>query len=150
MTDQTAIVIGCDHAAYERKEKLKAFLLKRGESVEDVGPHDNTSVDYPDYGISSPILNVPRGRQVAFRITSVDTDVIHSFWVPEFRVKQDAVPGRIAQLWFAAEKEGIYFGQCSELCGKDHGFMPIVLNVLPKAEYKAWVREQQNQRLAQN
>ena len=50
MTDQTAIVIGCDHAAYEMKEKLKAYLLKRGESVEDVGPHDNTSVDYPDYG----------------------------------------------------------------------------------------------------
>ena len=50
MTDQTTIVIGCDHAAYEMKEKLKAYLLKRGESVEDVGPHDNTSVDYPDYG----------------------------------------------------------------------------------------------------
>ena len=67
-------------------------------------------------------------------------DVIHSWTIPAFGVKQDAVPGRIAQLWFKAEKEGIYFGQCSELCGKDHAYMPITVKVVSQAEYDDWLK----------
>jgi cytochrome c oxidase subunit 2 len=66
-------------------------------------------------------------------------DVIHSWTIPAFGVKQDAVPGRLAQLWFKAEREGIYFGQCSELCGKDHAYMPITVKVVSEEAYQAWL-----------
>ena len=66
-------------------------------------------------------------------------DVIHSWTIPAFGVKQDAVPGRIAQLWFMAEKEGIYFGQCSELCGKSHAYMPITVKVVSQEVYDDWL-----------
>lgn len=80
---------------------------------------------------------VPVGATVVMQVTGAD--VIHSWTVPAFGVKQDAVPGRLAQLWFAAEQEGIYFGQCSELCGKDHAFMPITVKVVSQEEYDAWL-----------
>ena len=66
-------------------------------------------------------------------------DVIHSWTIPAFGVKQDAVPGRLAELWFKAEKEGIYFGQCSELCGKDHAYMPITVKVVSEEAYQEWL-----------
>ncbi|MCB5410125.1 cytochrome c oxidase subunit II [Pseudogemmobacter faecipullorum] len=80
---------------------------------------------------------VPVGAKVLLHITA--TDVIHSWAMPAFAVKQDAVPGRLAQAWFAAEREGIYFGQCSELCGKDHAYMPITVKVVSEQDYRAWV-----------
>lgn len=80
---------------------------------------------------------VPVGKTVVMNVTGAD--VIHSWTIPAFGVKQDAVPGRIAQLWFAAEKEGIYFGQCSELCGKDHAYMPITVKVVSEAAYEQWL-----------
>lgn len=80
---------------------------------------------------------VPVGATVVMTVTGAD--VIHSWTVPAFGVKQDAVPGRFAQLWFAAEREGIYFGQCSELCGKDHAFMPITVKVVDPAIYEEWL-----------
>jgi cytochrome c oxidase subunit 2 len=86
------------------------------------------------------MLTVPVGKKV--RILTTANDVIHSFWVPEFGVKQDAIPGFVRDTWFRAEKEGIYRGQCVELCGKDHGFMPIVVNVLSAEKYTAWVASQ--------
>ena len=67
-------------------------------------------------------------------------DVIHSWTIPAFGVKQDAVPGRLAQLWFKAEKEGVYFGQCSELCGKDHAYMPITVKVVSQEAYGEWLK----------
>jgi heme/copper-type cytochrome/quinol oxidase subunit 2 len=70
-------------------------------------------------------------------------DVIHSWTIPAFGVKQDAVPGRLAHLWFNAETEGVYFGQCSELCGKDHAFMPITVRVVSPEAYEAWIAEAQ-------
>ncbi|MBC7138391.1 MAG: cytochrome c oxidase subunit II [Defluviimonas sp.] len=82
-------------------------------------------------------LVVPVNRTVVVQVTGAD--VIHSWAVPAFAVKQDAVPGRIAELWFRAEREGIYFGQCSELCGKDHAYMPIAVKVVSDAEYAAWL-----------
>ena len=80
---------------------------------------------------------VPVNKTVVMTVTG--SDVIHSWTIPAFGVKQDAVPGRLAQLWFKAEKEGLYFGQCSELCGKDHAYMPIVVQVVSDADYAAWL-----------
>ena len=80
---------------------------------------------------------VPVGKTIVMNLTGAD--VIHSWTIPAFGVKQDAVPGRISQLWFAAEKEGIYFGQCSELCGKDHAYMPITVKVVSEEAYQEWL-----------
>jgi len=84
---------------------------------------------------------VPVGKKV--RILTTAADVIHAWYVPALAVKQDAVPGFIRDTWFKAEKAGIYRGQCAELCGKDHGFMPIVVEVMEPAQYTAWVGAQQ-------
>lgn len=80
---------------------------------------------------------VPVGKTVVVQVTGAD--VIHSWAVPAFAVKQDAVPGRIAELWFNAEQEGVYFGQCSELCGKDHAYMPITVKVVSEQVYADWL-----------
>ena len=80
---------------------------------------------------------VPVGKTVLVQVTGAD--VIHSWKVPAFGVMQDAVPGRIAQTWFKAEKEGIFFGQCSEICGKDHAYMPITVKVVSEAAYAKWL-----------
>jgi cytochrome c oxidase subunit 2 len=85
-------------------------------------------------------LVVPVGKKI--RILTTAGDVIHAWWVPAFGVKQDAIPGFIRDAWFRAEKEGIFRGQCAELCGKDHGFMPIVVEVVSAEKYSAWVGEQ--------
>lgn len=80
---------------------------------------------------------VPVGKIVVVQVTA--TDVIHSWKVPAFGVMQDAVPGRTAALWFKAEKEGIYFGQCSEICGQMHAYMPITVKVVSEAAYAEWL-----------
>ena len=80
---------------------------------------------------------VPIGKTIVVQTTGAD--VIHSWAVPAFGVKQDAVPGRLGELWFAAEKEGVFFGQCSELCGKDHAYMPITVKVVSEAAYAEWL-----------
>ena len=74
-------------------------------------------------------------------VLTIGADVIHSFAVPSFGVKIDAIPSRINETWFKAEREGTYYGQCSELCGKDHAFMPIVVRVVNDREYTAWVEQ---------
>jgi cytochrome c oxidase subunit 2 len=84
---------------------------------------------------------VPVDKKV--RVVLTATDVIHSWMVPEFGVKQDAIPGFLRDTWFRAEKIGTYRGQCAELCGKDHAFMPIVVNVVSQADYDAWAAEKQ-------
>ena len=82
---------------------------------------------------------VPVNKTVVMTITG--GDVIHSWTIPAFGVKQDGVPGRIAQLWFKAEQEGVYFGQCSELCGKDHAYMPITVKVVSEKAYNDWLNQ---------
>lgn len=82
---------------------------------------------------------VPVGTTVRVQVTS--NDVIHSWAMPSLGVKKDAVPGRLNETWFKATKEGMYYGQCSELCGKDHGFMPIMMKVVSKAEFEDWVKK---------
>ncbi len=80
---------------------------------------------------------VPVGKTIVMQITGAD--VIHSWTIPSFGVKQDAVPGRLAQLWFTPEVEGVYFGQCSELCGQAHAYMPITVKVVSEEAYAAWL-----------
>lgn len=80
---------------------------------------------------------VPINQVVRVLVTA--SDVIHAFAMPAFGVKTDAVPGRINEIWFKAEKEGLYYGQCSELCGKDHAFMPIAIRVVSDAQYNTWL-----------
>jgi cytochrome c oxidase subunit 2 len=75
------------------------------------------------------------------RVQTTGADVIHSFAVPAFGIKIDAVPGRLNETWFKATKEGMFYGQCSELCGKDHSFMPIAVRVVNDQEFASWVEE---------
>lgn len=87
--------------------------------------------------VDNPVV-VPVNKVVRVQMTGAD--VIHAWAVPSFGVKKDAVPGRLNETWFKAEKEGIYFGQCSELCGKSHGFMPIMVHVVSQEAFDAWVK----------
>ena len=82
-------------------------------------------------------LVVPVGQKIRFLTTAAD--VIHSWWVPDLGWKRDAIPGYINESWALIKEPGVYRGQCTELCGKDHGFMPVVVRALPEAEYKAWL-----------
>ena len=88
-------------------------------------------------------LVVPVNKTIVVQVTG--SDVIHAWTVPAFGVKQDAVPGRLAQLWFSAEREGVYFGQCSVLCGKDHAYMPITVKVVSQEVYDAWLKQAEAQ-----
>lgn len=83
---------------------------------------------------------IPAGKVVRFVITAAD--VIHSFAVPSFGIKTDAVPGKINETWVKVDKPGVYYGQCSELCGVNHGFMPIAVEVVSEEEFAAWVTSQ--------
>lgn len=89
--------------------------------------------------VNNPLV-VPVGKKV--RVLTTGADVIHSWYVPALAVKQDANPGFIRDTWFRADKEGTFRGQCAELCGKDHGFMPIVVEVVSAEKYAAWVGDQ--------
>ena len=80
---------------------------------------------------------IPVGKTIVVQVTGAD--VIHAWTIPAFGVKQDAVPGRLAELWFTAEKEGVYFGQCSELCGQAHAYMPITVKVVSEEAYAEWL-----------
>ncbi|MGE4244870.1 MAG: cytochrome c oxidase subunit II [Parvibaculaceae bacterium] len=88
--------------------------------------------------VDNPIV-VPLGKTVRLIVTGAD--VIHAWTIPSFGVKIDAIPGRLNEDWFRADKEGTYYGQCSELCGKDHAFMPIEVRVVPEDEFKAWAEK---------
>lgn len=95
--------------------------------------------------VDNPLV-LPVGKKIRFLMTS--NDVIHSWWMRDFGVKQDANPGYINDAWATIEKPGTYRGQCTELCGKNHGFMPVVVIAKPQAEYDAWVVEQQEKQKA--
>ncbi|WP_230409297.1 cytochrome c oxidase subunit II [Zooshikella harenae] len=92
--------------------------------------------------VDEPVV-VPVNKKVRFLITSAD--VIHSWWVPELAVKKDAIPGFINEAWTKIEKPGTYRGQCTELCGKDHGFMPIVIEAKSEEDYQLWLASKQEQ-----
>jgi cytochrome c oxidase subunit 2 len=92
--------------------------------------------------VDRPLI-VPVDTKVRLLLTAAD--VVHSWWVPEFGIKKDAVPGFINETWFLAQEQGTFRGQCAELCGMDHGFMPIVVQVTSREEYEAWVAGQQGE-----
>lgn len=96
---------------------------------------DVTKVEHYLLDVDKRIV-VPEGKKV--RILTTSNDVIHAWWVPELAVKRDAIPGFINESWFKADKVGVYRGQCAELCGTGHGFMPIVVEVKSVADYKQW------------
>jgi cytochrome c oxidase subunit II len=110
------------------------------DSGVDVNAVENylLDVDYP--------MVVPVDTKVRVLVTAAD--VIHNWWVPDFGMKKDAIPGYINELWFKADTVGTYRGQCAELCGRDHGFMPVVVRVVERAEYDAWLAGQKAARQA--
>ncbi|MGE0586440.1 MAG: cytochrome c oxidase subunit II [Flavobacteriaceae bacterium] len=100
---------------------------------------DERGPDQPRLLAVDNVVVVPVGKIVKMQITAAD--VIHAWALPAFGVKIDAIPGRLNETWFEATKEGVYYGQCSELCGRDHAFMPIEVHVVSEQEYAAWVEE---------
>jgi cytochrome c oxidase subunit 2 len=114
------------------RESDQARQLDSGVDVNKV-EHYLLDVDRP--------LVVPVKAKVRVLLTAAD--VIHAWWVPQFGMKKDAIPGFVNELWFRADEPGIYRGQCAELCGRDHGFMPVVVEVKTPEAYEAWLKEQQ-------
>jgi cytochrome c oxidase subunit 2 len=108
------------------------------ENKQPKGEHYLVEVDNP--------VVVPVGKKV--RIITTANDVIHAWWVPALGIKQDAIPGFVRDTWFKADNPGVYRGQCAELCGKDHGFMPIVVEVRSPEAYAQWVGEQKKKTAA--
>ena len=102
---------------------------------------DPFSVDNYLRDVDNPLV-VPKGKKVRLLLTS--NDVNHAWWVPDLAIKKDAIPGIINETWFRAETAGTYRGQCAELCGKDHGYMPIVVEVVEPDDYLAWVEARKN------
>ncbi len=117
--------------------EFESFLLGKDELAENGYAEDEYLL------ATDTAVVVPLGKTVVMQVTGAD--VIHSWAMPAFGVKQDAVPGRLAQLWFEAEREGVYFGQCSELCGKDHAYMPITVKVVSQEAYDKWLAEAKNE-----
>jgi cytochrome c oxidase subunit 2 len=112
-------------------------LARRHDSARQVGSGvDPRTIDNYLLEVDNPLV-VPQGVKVRVLVTAAD--VIHAWWVPDFGMKKDAIPGFINEMWFTADKAGIYRGQCAELCGRDHGFMPVVVEVKPRAEFDAWL-----------
>jgi cytochrome c oxidase subunit 2 len=121
-------------AYYSRLDRDSDFARDLGSGVDpNTVPHYLLNVDHP--------LVVPAGVKVRLLITGAD--VIHSWWVPAFGVKKDAIPGFVNEAWFKTDPEvrGMYRGQCAELCGRDHGFMPIVVDIRSKEDFAAWLKE---------
>jgi cytochrome c oxidase, subunit II len=90
-------------------------------------------------------LVLPTNRKIRILITS--NDVLHAWWVPDLAVKKDAIPGYINQVWTVIDKPGVYRGQCAELCGRDHGFLPVVVRAVSPEDYDQWVLEQEKQKM---
>ncbi len=144
-------------------EDRSEIVAAPGLTIKATGRQWGWNYNYPDYGdfeiladlvqkedLADPSLYllqatnnivVPEGETV--RIITTATDVIHAWTIPAFAIKVDAVPGRLNETWFKAPAPGMYYGQCSEICGIDHAYMPISLEVKSRADFEAWVTEQQ-------
>ncbi|MCY7280743.1 MAG: cytochrome c oxidase subunit II [Sphingomonas bacterium] len=118
-------------------EIVSNMLKEKGDPALKPGERYRTDADGPPLLAADERLVIPAGKVVKFIITS--EDVIHAFAVPAFWTKMDAVPGRLNQDWVKVDRPGVYFGQCSELCGARHGFMPIAVEVVPQAKFDAWL-----------
>lgn len=135
-------------------------------TIKAIGSQWYWTYEYPDHDIrfDSNMLNEDQLKPGQFRLYEVDhrlvvpthtnirlittaIDVLHSWAVPAFGVKKDSIPGRLNETWFHVNKEGVYYGQCSELCGVKHGFMPIVVEAVSKEKFEAWVASYANKQL---
>jgi cytochrome c oxidase subunit 2 len=122
-----------------------SFLSNLSTPREQTTDHSVAKNDNYLIEVDNPVV-VPVNKKV--RIVTTANDVIHAWGVPSFGVKQDAIPGFVRDTWFRAEKVGVYRGQCYELCGKDHAFMPIVVNVVSDADYTKWVADRKKEMAA--
>lgn len=126
---------------YEYLDQGVSFFSRLSTPQEQIrneapkGPNYLLEVDEP--------LVIPTNKKIRFLVTA--NDVIHSWWVPDLAVKRDAIPGYITESWTYVEEPGTFRGVCAELCGKDHGFMPIVVKAVPEEEYTAWLEERREQ-----
>jgi cytochrome c oxidase subunit II len=115
-----------------------SYMLKEAnDPTRQKNQRARTDVDGPPMLAVDERVVIPQGKVVKFIVTA--DDVIHSFAVPAFWIKQDANPGQLHEAWVKVDRPGVYFGQCSELCGARHGFMPIAVEVVPAAQFAAWV-----------
>ena len=115
-----------------------SYLLKeKNDPTRQANQRFRTAADGPPLLAVDERVVIPQGKVVKFIVTA--DDVIHSFAVPAFWIKQDANPGQLHEAWVKVDRPGVYFGQCSELCGARHGFMPIAVEVVPQAEFNAWI-----------
>ena len=126
---------------YEYLDQGVSFFSRLSTPQEQIR---NESPKGPNYllEVDEPLV-IPTNKKVRFLVTA--NDVIHSWWVPDLAVKRDAIPGYITESWTYVEEPGIFRGVCAELCGKDHGFMPIVVKAVPEEEYTAWLAERREQ-----
>jgi cytochrome c oxidase subunit II len=116
--------------------------------VDVVGTQFSWQFRYPNGVITVDRLRAPQGRTVELHVTSPDWDVIHSWWIPALGGKIDAIPGRINKTWFEAERAGVFQGQCAELCGLYHAKMLASVEVMPAAEFDAWLIQRRTQQTA--
>ena len=127
--------LGTNVSFFSRLARTSDLARQKGSGI-DPGTVENylLEVDHP--------LVVPTGTKIRVLLTA--NDVIHAWWVPDFGMKRDAIPGFINEMWISVDddKPGTYRGQCAELCGADHGFMPIVVVAKPKAQFEAWLEQQ--------
>jgi cytochrome c oxidase subunit 2 len=121
---------------FSRLARSSDIARQRGSGI------DPLTVENYLLEVDNPLV-VPTGTKIRLLLTA--NDVIHAWWVPDFGMKRDAIPGFINEMWISvdADKPGTYRGQCAELCGADHGFMPIVVVAKPRAEFDAWLRRKQ-------
>jgi cytochrome c oxidase subunit 2 len=117
-----------------------SYMLKEAsDPTRQANQRARTDNDGPPLLAVDERLVIPQGKVVKFIITA--DDVIHSFAVPAFWIKQDANPGQLHETWAKVDRPGVYFGQCSELCGARHGFMPIAVEVVPQAQFEQWIAQ---------
>jgi len=135
---------------YEYPDQNVSFFSSLSTPRDQIDQH-KTKVDRKDMSktylleVDNPIV-IPTGKKVRFIITA--NDVLHAWWVPALGVKKDAIPGFINETWTRADEPGTYRGQCAELCGKDHGFMPIVVNAVSDDEFNKWVSSKKAEMVA--
>ncbi|MCW8877285.1 MAG: cytochrome c oxidase subunit II [Kangiellaceae bacterium] len=146
--DMSVVVTGSQwkwHYKYMEQDieffsNLKTPQVRENFKLEDAQNNENYLLEVDNE------LVLPANTKVRFLLTA--DDVIHSWWVPELAVKKDAIPGFINETWTSVPTPGIYRGQCTELCGEWHGFMPVVVRVLPQAEFDQWVVKKQEEKVA--
>ncbi|MGI9342460.1 MAG: cytochrome c oxidase subunit II [Gammaproteobacteria bacterium] len=131
--------VGSDVGFYSSLAQASNAARRKNADV-DVFEVENYLLD-----VDRPLV-VPVDTRIRYLITS--NDVLHAWWVPDFAIKKDAIPGFINEGWFQINELGTYRGQCAELCGKDHGFMPVVVEVLSKEDFAKWLETQQSGPLA--